>query len=49
MGAYGIRVASLAGAESVLRRGGIAARRSGDRLVAPFPPELGTGAWVFFE
>jgi hypothetical protein len=49
MGAYGIRVASLAAAESALRRGGIAARRRGDQLVAPFPAELGTGAWVFFE
>ena len=49
MGACGIAVASLDAAERVLRNGGIASRRRGDELVAQFPPELGKGAWVFFE
>lgn len=49
MGAYVIAVASLATAEAVLRRGGIAARREGDRLIARFPDALGIGAWVFAE
>jgi hypothetical protein len=32
-----------------MRRGGIAARREDERLVARFPRELGEGAWVFVE
>ena len=47
MGACGIAVASLAGVEAALRRGGLAARRDGERLVAQFPDALGVGAWVF--
>jgi len=47
MGACAIRVTSLAAAEAVLRRSGIAARREGDRLVARFPDPLGTGVWIF--
>ena len=47
MGACTLAVASLATAEAALRRGGIAYRRAGDRLIAPFPDELGIGAWVF--
>ncbi len=47
IGACAIAVGSLASAEAALRRGGIAPRRSGDRLVARFPDELGIGAWVF--
>jgi hypothetical protein len=49
MGACGIAVTSLASAEAALRRGGLAARRDGERLVAPFPDALGVGAWVFEE
>lgn len=49
MGACGIAVTSLASAETALRRGGLAARRDGERLVAPFPDALGVGAWVFEE
>jgi hypothetical protein len=49
VGAYGVRVASLATAEAVLHRSGIALRRAGNSLVARFPDELGLGAWVFAE
>jgi hypothetical protein len=49
MGACTIAVESLAAAEAALRRGGIATRREGARLVAPFPAELGLGAWEFEE
>jgi hypothetical protein len=49
MGAYAIAVVSLATAEEALRRGRIAARRDGDRLIASFPDALGIGAWVFAE
>jgi len=47
MGACTIAVESLEAAEAALRRGGIAARRDRERLVARFPDELGQGAWVF--
>ena len=47
MGACTIAVESLEAAEAALRRGGIAARRDRERLVARFPDELGPGAWVF--
>jgi hypothetical protein len=49
MGACTITVEALADAEAAMRRGGIAARREGERLVARFPRELGEGAWVFVE
>jgi hypothetical protein len=48
-GAYGIRVASLAGTEDLLQRAGLPTRRSGRELVAAFPAELGRGAWLFTE
>ena len=48
-GAYGIRVASLATAEGVLGRGGIATRRVSGSLIAQFPDELGAGAWICVE
>jgi len=32
-----------------LQRADIRVRRAGPCLVAPFPPELGTGAWLFTE
>ena len=47
LGAYAIRVQSLAAAEVQIRREGLAARRLGGALVVPFPSELGLGAWLF--
>jgi hypothetical protein len=49
IGAYAVTVASLAHAEQALRAGGLAARRDGAMLIAPFPRELGLGAWLFVE
>ena len=47
--AYAIRVDSLAAAEGALRSGAVAAKRRERMLVAPFPAELGQGAWLFVE
>src|SRR5258707_9255647 len=49
MGAYGIRVTSLAALDNLLQRAGIATRRNERELVAVFPEELGQGAWLFAE
>jgi Glyoxalase-like domain len=49
VGAYGIRVASLAVTCDMLERNGLRTRRSDHGLVAPFPDELGRGAWLFAE
>jgi Glyoxalase-like domain len=49
IGAYGIAVASLDTTEALLSRAGLRTRRAGDCLVAPFPDELGQGAWLFAE
>jgi glyoxalase-like protein len=49
MGAYGVVVASLDVLETVLTRASLRTRRAGDCLVAPFPEELGQGAWLFAE
>jgi Glyoxalase-like domain len=49
MGAYALVVRSLADAEAALRRGGVRARAIGAALAAPFPAELGVGAWLFAE
>jgi hypothetical protein len=49
IGGYGLTVASLDRVEATLRSGGLASRRAGDALVAPFPEELGKGAWLFSE
>jgi hypothetical protein len=49
IGAYGVRVGSLKMVEATLREAGLTARVAGDTLVAPFPAELGTGAWLFVE
>ncbi len=49
IGGYGVTVASLDRAEATLRSGGLASRRAGDALIAPFPEELGKGAWLFSE
>ena len=42
-----IKVRSLATLEALLGNAGLAARRSGDTLIVPFPAELGIGAWRF--
>src|SRR5262249_5450612 len=49
IGAYGILVGPLDGAEQALRARGTAPRRHGPLLIAPFPRELGLGAWIFVE
>ncbi len=49
IGAYAVRVDSLAGAEHELLAGGSKPERRGRTLVAAFPPELGIGAWLFVE
>jgi hypothetical protein len=49
IGAYGVHVASLPVLEAVLGEAGLAARTAGDTIVAPFPAELGTGAWLFAD
>jgi hypothetical protein len=48
-GAYAVAVESLAGTERALRHGGLTSRIDGERLVVPFPGELGLGAWLFVE
>jgi hypothetical protein len=47
--AYGIRVDSLHTCERALRTGNAAFERTANMLVAPFPAELGRGAWLFVE
>jgi hypothetical protein len=49
VGAYGIRVASVAVTCDMLERNGLRTRRSDDGLVVTFPEELGRGAWLFAE
>ena len=49
IGGYGVTVASLEGVDALLRQGGLSARRAGNSLVAPFPEQLGEGAWLFAE
>jgi hypothetical protein len=49
IGAYAIRVASLAVTRDMLKRAGLRTRRSEQDLVAIFPEELGQGAWLFAE
>jgi hypothetical protein len=49
IGAYAIRVASLAVIGDMLKRAGLRTRRSEQDLVAIFPEELGRGAWLFAE
>jgi Glyoxalase-like domain len=49
IGAYAIMVVSLDGAEEILRARGTTPRRHGPLLIAPFPRELGLGAWIFVE
>jgi hypothetical protein len=49
MCSYGVAVASLDQAQAKLHAGGIESTRRGRLVVAPFPPELGEGAWCFVE
>ena len=49
IGACAIVVASLDATEAFLAGTGLRTRRAGDCLVAPFPGELGQGAWLFAE
>jgi hypothetical protein len=49
LGAYAVRIRSLAAAETLLREEGLIVRRLGAALVVPFPDELGVGAWLFVE
>ena len=49
LGAYVVRVQSLAATETRLQREAMAMRRIGPALVVPFPSELGLGAWLFVE
>lgn len=47
--AYGVTVKSLDAAGEILRNGALPFRRAADWLVAPFPDDLGKGAWLFSE
>ena len=49
MAAYALRVQSLAAVEALLRQEDMPTWRIGASLVAPFPQELGVGAWLFVE
>jgi Glyoxalase-like domain len=49
LGAYAIKVASLGAAEALLAGAGLGPQRAGKALAVPFPPQLGTGAWLFAE
>jgi hypothetical protein len=49
MAGYGIAVSSLDQTAASLQAGNIALERRGGRIVAPFPEELGAGAWMFVE
>jgi hypothetical protein len=49
IGAYAVMVVSLDDAEQALRARGTTPRRHDSMLIAPFPPELGLGAWIFVE
>ena len=49
MGAYALRVRSLATVESLLKQEQMRVRQLGGSLVVPFPDELGAGAWLFVE
>jgi hypothetical protein len=49
IGSYRIKVKSLTGLADVLSRTGLKARPLAEGVVAPFPDELGKGAWLFEE
>jgi glyoxalase-like protein len=46
---YGLAVASLAVTAACLRAGGLAFEQRDACVIAPFPPELGVGSWIFVE
>jgi hypothetical protein len=49
IGAYALKVVSLAAVAALLQGQRLDVRRVDAALVVPFPAELGTGAWVFVE
>jgi len=49
MGAYEIKVRSLAALRDVLKHAASQWRERADKVIAPFPEELGQGAWVFTQ
>src|SRR5262249_17946246 len=49
IGTYGVQVTSLPAVERLLHDAGLSVRMAGDCLIAPFPRELGTGAWLFAD
>jgi hypothetical protein len=49
IGAYAVRVQSLAALEQLMKKAALSFRRAGSALIVPFPQELGVGAWVFAE
>jgi hypothetical protein len=49
IGDYSIKVKSLDALEDILTRGRLKTRRYAEGLLAPFPEELGHGAWLFVE
>jgi hypothetical protein len=49
MAAYAIGVASLDRVAACLQAAALSVERRGGCVTAPFPPELGTGCWVFVE
>jgi hypothetical protein len=49
IGAYAVRVQSMAMVEALLKEEHMTTRRLGAALIAPFPDELGLGAWLFVE
>lgn len=49
IGAYAVRVGSLAAVEALFKRQALPMRRLGNALAAPFPEPLGRGAWLFAE
>jgi hypothetical protein len=49
MGAYEIKVRSLAALREVLKHGAVQWREGANALMARFPEELGQGAWLFTQ
>jgi hypothetical protein len=49
MACYGIAVASLDQVAAALEAGEVAFERQAGCVIAPFPDELGIGAWLFVE
>jgi hypothetical protein len=49
IGAYGVMLSSIDQVEAILRAGGLSSRRVESSVIAPFPNELGQGAWLFAE